>query len=307
MTIAALRHRRRARASSTCGRVRYLRAAPGGGARGARKPGCSARTIAGIDGFDFDIEIQMGAGAYVCGEETALIESLEGQRGEPRNRPPFPVDTGFLRAGRPSSTTSRRSPGWPASSAKGRRVVQERRHREVDRLQAVQRLRRLREAGRLRVPAGHHRGRAAAEGGRRRGPRPCRSAAPRALRAGRGVRPRKIAFEDIPPAARSSSSARSATCWTWPRTSWSSSSRSRAASARPAAWATPSCSRAWRCSSAGECSMAYLRELCSSGDHADGLQVRPGQSSPNAFLSIVEHFQDEIMGRAVRERPRPER
>jgi len=37
----------------------------------------------------------MGAGAYVCGEETALIESLEGYRGEPRNRPPFPVDTGF--------------------------------------------------------------------------------------------------------------------------------------------------------------------------------------------------------------------
>jgi len=37
----------------------------------------------------------MGSGSYVCGEETALIESLEGQRGEPRNRPPFPVDTGY--------------------------------------------------------------------------------------------------------------------------------------------------------------------------------------------------------------------
>ena len=46
--------------------------------------------------YNFDIEIRMGAGAYVCGEETALIESLEGQRGEPRNRPPFPVDTGFM-------------------------------------------------------------------------------------------------------------------------------------------------------------------------------------------------------------------
>ena len=48
----------------------------------------------------FDIEIRMGAGAYVCGEETGLIESLEGHRGEPRNRPPFPVDTGF--EGRPT-------------------------------------------------------------------------------------------------------------------------------------------------------------------------------------------------------------
>lgn len=51
--------------------------------------------ILGKEGFNFDIEIRMGAGAYVCGEETALIESLEGYRGEPRNRPPFPVDTGF--------------------------------------------------------------------------------------------------------------------------------------------------------------------------------------------------------------------
>lgn len=48
------------------------------------------------NGFNFNIEIRMGAGAYICGEETALIESLEGQRGEPRNRPPFPVDTGFM-------------------------------------------------------------------------------------------------------------------------------------------------------------------------------------------------------------------
>lgn len=52
--------------------------------------------ILGLGGFKFDIEIRMGSGAYVCGEETALIESLEGQRGEPRNRPPFPVDTGYM-------------------------------------------------------------------------------------------------------------------------------------------------------------------------------------------------------------------
>ena len=52
---------------------------------------------AGILGRElaFDVEIRMGSGAYVCGEETALIESLEGHRGEPRNRPPFPVDCGY--------------------------------------------------------------------------------------------------------------------------------------------------------------------------------------------------------------------
>lgn len=51
--------------------------------------------VCGRQGFDFDIRIRMGCGAYVCGEETALIESLEGYRGEARNRPPFPVNTGF--------------------------------------------------------------------------------------------------------------------------------------------------------------------------------------------------------------------
>lgn len=52
--------------------------------------------ICGKQGFNFDIHIHMGSGAYICGEETALIESLEGQRGEPRNRPPFPVTVGYL-------------------------------------------------------------------------------------------------------------------------------------------------------------------------------------------------------------------
>jgi [NiFe] hydrogenase diaphorase moiety large subunit len=47
-------------------------------------------------GFDFEIELRLGSGAYVCGEESALIESLEGNRGEPRNRPPYPVNTGFM-------------------------------------------------------------------------------------------------------------------------------------------------------------------------------------------------------------------
>jgi [NiFe] hydrogenase diaphorase moiety large subunit len=54
------------------------------------------KDILGKKGFYFDITIFLGAGAYVCGEETALIESLEGHRGEARNRPPYPVNTGFM-------------------------------------------------------------------------------------------------------------------------------------------------------------------------------------------------------------------
>ena len=51
--------------------------------------------VSGTPDFDFDIRIQMGAGAYVCGEETALISSCEGSRGDPRNRPPFPAQHGY--------------------------------------------------------------------------------------------------------------------------------------------------------------------------------------------------------------------
>ena len=45
---------------------------------------------------DFDVELRIGAGAYVCGEETALFQSIEGYRGEPRNKPPFPVEVGLF-------------------------------------------------------------------------------------------------------------------------------------------------------------------------------------------------------------------
>ena len=60
--------------------------------------------ILGIKDFNFDISIRLGSGAYVCGEETALIESLQGNRGEPRNRPPYPVNTGYM--GYPTSVNN---------------------------------------------------------------------------------------------------------------------------------------------------------------------------------------------------------
>jgi [NiFe] hydrogenase diaphorase moiety large subunit len=60
-----------------------------------RKDGLLGRDVCGKHGFDFDIRIQLGAGAYVCGEETALISSCEGFRGDPRNRPPFPPESGY--------------------------------------------------------------------------------------------------------------------------------------------------------------------------------------------------------------------
>jgi len=62
-----------------------------------RKANLLGKSILGQTGFDFDIKIHLGAGAYICGEETALLESLEGKRGTPRSRPPFPVTSGYLK------------------------------------------------------------------------------------------------------------------------------------------------------------------------------------------------------------------
>lgn len=61
----------------------------------ARGRGYLGQNILGIKGFNFDLMIKEGAGAFVCGEETALIASVEGQRGMPRKRPPFPAESGL--------------------------------------------------------------------------------------------------------------------------------------------------------------------------------------------------------------------
>jgi NADH-quinone oxidoreductase subunit F len=62
----------------------------------AEYPLAQKRIQRAIDVSGFDIELRIGAGAYVCGEETALFQSIEGYRGEPRNKPPFPVEVGLF-------------------------------------------------------------------------------------------------------------------------------------------------------------------------------------------------------------------
>lgn len=65
------------------------------GIKSARECGILGENIMG-SGFNFDVEIRIGAGAFVCGEETALMESVEGRRGEPRQKPPYPVQGGLF-------------------------------------------------------------------------------------------------------------------------------------------------------------------------------------------------------------------
>lgn len=78
------------------GEYRYLLEKLEGILKQRRAAGLLGRDILGETGFDFDIEIHLGAGAYICGEESALIESLEGKRGRPRSRPPYPATHGYL-------------------------------------------------------------------------------------------------------------------------------------------------------------------------------------------------------------------
>src|SRR2546430_8519972 len=66
----------------------------------ARQAGTIGKNILG-SGLDFDIEMRLGAGAYICGEETALLESIEGKRGFPRIKPPFPTTNGLF--GKPTA------------------------------------------------------------------------------------------------------------------------------------------------------------------------------------------------------------
>jgi NADH-quinone oxidoreductase subunit F len=70
-------------------------AAVRGAIAGARAANLLGPDILG-SGVGFDIEVRRGAGAYICGEETALFEAIEGKRGEPRNKPPFPVEVGLF-------------------------------------------------------------------------------------------------------------------------------------------------------------------------------------------------------------------
>jgi len=69
----------------------------------ARAAGLLGPDVAGAR-FEFDVEVRRGAGAYICGEETALFASIEGQRGEPRQKPPFPTEKGVF--GRPTSVNN---------------------------------------------------------------------------------------------------------------------------------------------------------------------------------------------------------
>ena len=114
----------------------------------AREAGLLGPDILG-SGFGFDVEVRRGAGAYICGEETALFESIEGKRGEPRNKPPFPVEVGLF--GKPTVVNNVETlANIPLDRRRGRRRVRRDRHGRFNGPQALLPLRERRAAGDVR-------------------------------------------------------------------------------------------------------------------------------------------------------------
>lgn len=262
-----------------------------------RKAGLLGSGILDHAGFDFDVEMRMGSGAYVCGEETALIESLEGQRGEPRNRPPFPVDTGY--AGRPTVVNNVETLAWAACiMAKGAEWFKGIGTEKSTGLKIFSVSGDCEKPGVYEFPLGI----TVAEllkrvGGEKAKAVQVGGASGHCVPASEFKR--TIAFEDV-------STGGSIIVF--------DSTRDMLAVARNFLefFVEESCGQCTPCREGnlkllegvrllqeGRCSMAYLKELCALGETMQlASKCGLGQSSSNAFLSIVKHFKDEIMGRS---------
>ena len=254
--------------------------------------------IGGLAGFTFDIHVHMGAGAYVCGEETALIESLEGYRGEPRNRPPFPVDTGFQ--GQPTVVNNvetfawvvcilSRGAGWFKATGTGKSAGYKLLSVSGD----------CREPGVYEAPLGLTVAELLARVGGE-GAKAVQVGGASGVCVPASEFGRRIAFEDA--------STGGAIIVIGP-------DRDMLAVARNFMefFVEESCGQCTPCRAGnakllegverlerGECSTGHLQELLAL---AETMQLASkcglGQSSSNAFVSIVRHFRNEIMGRAL--------
>lgn len=263
-----------------------------------RKANLLGGNINSTEGFNFDIEIRMGAGAYVCGEETALIESLEGHRGEPRNRPPFPVDTGFLN--QPTVVNNVETLAWTACiMAKGADWFKGYGTEKSPGLKIFSISGDCEKPGvyefafgitvaDLLENCGGTGAKAVQIGGASGHCIPAKDFG------------RKIAFEDI---ATGGSVIVFGPC----------RDMLMVAKNFMEFFVDESCGQCTPCREGtevllegiemleqGKCSVTYLHELQKLGETMQlASKCGLGQSAPNAFLSIVEHFADEILGRTV--------
>ena len=262
-----------------------------------RHQGLLGKDILG-SGLEFDIRIFMGAGAYICGEETALIEALEGFRGEPRNRPPFPVDTGFL--GYPSVVNNVETLAWAAcilangpqwfrsvgtEKSTGRKIFSV--SGDCAKPGVYEFPLGITVAHLLNVVGGAD-AKAVQIGGASGQCVPARDFG------------RTIAFEDIATGGSVIVFGPQRDMLDVLENFLDFFVDESCGQCTPCRLGNPKLLEGVEMLKAGSCSMAYLRELCALGQT---MQVASkcglGQASPCAFLSVVDHFREEIMGRTV--------
>jgi len=278
------------------GEYAYLRKHLEGVLARRREANLLGEKIGGKDGFDFDIEIRMGSGAYVCGEETALIESLEGYRGEPRNRPPFPVDTGFQ--SRPTTVNNVETLAWVTCIlAKGAAWFQSIGTEKSKGLKIFSISGDVETPGVYEFPMGI----TVAEllekvGGTGAKAVQIGGASGHCIPASQFDR--AIAFEDVPTGGSIIVFGPERDMLAVAENFMEFFAEESCGQCTPCREGNEKLLEGIELLKAGCCSMKYLRELCALGETMQlASKCGLGQSSPNAFLSIVENFKDEILGR----------
>jgi len=264
--------------------------------RRRREAGLLGPAVAGMAELAFDISIHMGSGAYVCGEETALIESLEGQRGEPRNRPPFPIDTGFQ--GNPTIVNNvetfawvtcvlANGPEWFRSigtqKSTGRKLFSVSgdcaRPGVYEFPLGITVAELLREVGGADAKAVQIGGAAGQ----------CVSAA---------HFDRTLAYEDIPTGGSVIVLGPQRDPLRMAHNFLEFFRDESCGQCTPCREGIPKLIECVDLLQAGRCSMDHLKDICELGETLQlASKCGLGQSAPNALLSIVEYFQDEILGR----------
>ncbi len=260
-----------------------------------RKQKLLGKDILGSD-LEFDIRIFMGAGAYICGEETALIEALEGFRGEPRNRPPFPVNTGFL--GRPSVVNNvetlasaacilqKGADWWKATgtaNSTGIKIFSVSGDCEKPGvyefpmgITVAQLLKEVGGVGAKAVQVGGASG----------------------LCIPASQFKRIIAFEDIPTGGSIIVFGQQRDMLDVLHNFLDFFVDESCGQCTPCRLGNRKLLEGVELLREGKCSMAYLQELCALGDTMQiASKCGLGQSSPSAFLSVVKNFREELMGR----------
>jgi len=256
------------------------------------------KNACGLEGFDFNIQIRMGSGAYVCGEETALIESLEGHRGEPRNRPPYPVNTGF--DGHPTAVNNVESLAWISCIlSKGSSWFSQHGTEKSTGLKLFSVSGDCDNPGVYELPLGITVAELLVEVG---------GSNAKAVQIGGASGccvpaaefDRKIAYEDIPTGGSVIVFGPGRDMLDVAQNFLEFMVEESCGQCTPCRYGNPTLLEGVQMLREGKCSAAYLNELVSLGGTIQiASKCGLGQSSANAFLSIVEHFKEELMGRTV--------